>query len=205
MQFIRSGWQIGFSICIDFTISNGPTSEPTSLHYIDNRKAKKVDYDEMNPYQKAIYSLTSLLQHYDHDKKFPVFGFGGIPSYEDPAGEANHCFALKDPSDAVVSYVQEAMDLYKEMTPKITFHGPTLLAPCLSTLMEAYYEKFNMNEYSVILILTDGIVNDVADTKRILVELSNMPVSVIIIGIGDADFKVMEQFKAKTPIVNSSG
>ena len=41
------------------------------------------------------------------------------------------------------------------------------------------------------MILTDGIIDDMDDTIDALVEASFLPISVIIIGIGDADFTNM--------------
>ena len=43
-------------------------------------------------------------------------------------------------------------------------------------------------QYNILLLLTDGIINDMPDTKRQLVELSALPCSVIIVGVGNADF-----------------
>ena len=42
------------------------------------------------------------------------------------------------------------------------------------------------------MILTDGIIEDKEDTKNGLVETSFLPISVIIIGIGNADFSDMD-------------
>ena len=42
------------------------------------------------------------------------------------------------------------------------------------------------------MILTDGVIDDLQDTIDALVEASFEPLNVIIIGIGDADFKKME-------------
>jgi hypothetical protein len=39
--------------------------------------------------------------------------------------------------------------------------------------------------------LTDGCIHDMSETKKILVEISYKPVSVIIVGIGNADFTNM--------------
>ena len=42
------------------------------------------------------------------------------------------------------------------------------------------------------MILTDGIVNDIQETVEVLHMAAMLPSSVIIIGIGDADFSNME-------------
>lgn len=46
--------------------------------------------------------------------------------------------------------------------------------------------------YYVLLILTDGQIHDVRQTIDSIVELSGEPLSVIIVGVGDADFSAMD-------------
>lgn len=43
-------------------------------------------------------------------------------------------------------------------------------------------------KYNICLILTDGVINDLSDTVDQLVNGSNLPLSIIIVGIGNADF-----------------
>ena len=42
------------------------------------------------------------------------------------------------------------------------------------------------------LILTDGEIHDMEKTKETLIDLSLLPISLIIVGIGNADFTNME-------------
>lgn len=46
------------------------------------------------------------------------------------------------------------------------------------------------------MLLTDGAVTDVEATCEAVVQASKLPMSVIIVGVGDADFEVMEQLDA---------
>ena len=46
--------------------------------------------------------------------------------------------------------------------------------------------------YTVLLIITDGIINDVELTKQALKEGSLTPLSVVIIGVGNANFSAMQ-------------
>jgi hypothetical protein len=46
--------------------------------------------------------------------------------------------------------------------------------------------------YTILLILTAGNVESVKETKRQLIEASEEPLSIVIVGIGEADFKGME-------------
>ena len=48
-----------------------------------------------------------------------------------------------------------------------------------------------METYYILMILSDGQINDMTQTSDALVEASHLPLSVIIIGIGSADFTNM--------------
>ena len=52
------------------------------------------------------------------------------------------------------------------------------------------------NIYQVLLILTDGVIHDMQQTKELVVGASELPCSVIIVGVGEADFGQMEQLDA---------
>ena len=56
------------------------------------------------------------------------------------------------------------------------------------------------------MILTDGIINDMVDTIDLIVEGSKLPFSIIIVGVGNADFSNMEELDGDMiPLVNSFG
>ena len=46
--------------------------------------------------------------------------------------------------------------------------------------------------YHVLLILTDGCIHDLRDTIDMIVDCTTFPLSIIIVGLGDADFSMME-------------
>lgn len=72
-----------------------------SLHFIDPRGP--------NQYQHAISSTVSILQEYDADKQFPVYGFGGIPP---GALDVDHCFPLNlNPSSPEVAGSQGVLQV----------------------------------------------------------------------------------------------
>ena len=50
--------------------------------------------------------------------------------------------------------------------------------------------------YHILMILTDGQIDDMEETKDALVEASFLPISVIIIGIGNGDFGNMDVLDA---------
>ena len=48
------------------------------------------------------------------------------------------------------------------------------------------------NTYQVLLILTDGVIHDMDLTKKLIVSCSHFPCSIIIVGVGHADFEQMD-------------
>jgi hypothetical protein len=51
--------------------------------------------------------------------------------------------------------------------------------------------SIQMQMYHCLLILTDGVIHDMRETKDLIVECSKYPLSIIIVGIGNADFSNM--------------
>ena len=46
--------------------------------------------------------------------------------------------------------------------------------------------------YFVVLIITDGVISDMPETIRAIVYASTLPCSIIIVGVGNADFSAMD-------------
>ncbi len=42
-------------------------------------------------------------------------------------------------------------------------------------------------------MLTDGAISDMADTKRAIIAASRLPMSIIIVGVGSANFSAMDE------------
>ena len=62
------------SVGIDFTLSNLEITDYRSLHRL-------LKNGEMNQYEKALFEVCNVMTPYAKDKKFFVYGFGGIPTY----------------------------------------------------------------------------------------------------------------------------
>lgn len=71
VDYLRSGWSISLVGAIDYTGSNGLQSQPYSLHYLGAE----------NQYEAALMNVGCIVEPYDNDRSFPVFGFGGIPHH----------------------------------------------------------------------------------------------------------------------------
>ena len=69
-----------------------------------------------------------------------------------------------------------------------------MFAPLLEQFLQ-YTKSQAMvsNTYQILLLLTDGVIHDMPRTKELVVELSALPCSIIIIGVGGANFDEMEE------------
>ena len=115
LDYVVGGLEISLLIAIDFTKSNGDSSEESSLHYIDTKNP--------NEYMKAIKSVGEILQYYDNDHKIPVYGFGAKIL---PFKATNFCFALNgNIFDPEVEGIEGVLEVYKKSIKHLVFHGPT--------------------------------------------------------------------------------
>lgn len=183
LDYVFGGCEISFYVAVDFTASNGDPRLPKSLHYIDPA-------GRLNAYQDAIVQVGGVLQYYDSDKMFPVWGFGGrIP----PNQGVSHCFALNgNESNCEVSGIDGILAAYSQAVCSVELYGPTWFAPVIrqaASLAEKYQRQ---QKYFVLLIITDGAILDMDATVDAIVAASNLPLSLLIVGVGNADFSAMD-------------
>lgn len=192
LDYIFGGTQINFTVAIDFTGSNGNPRDPNSLHYISNHP---------NDYMKAIWAVGNVIQDYDSDKMFPALGFGArIP----PTWEVSHEFAINfNNSNPFCSGVQGIIDAYRNCITQVQLFGPTNFSPVINHVARFAQHAHNscssdFQNYFILLILTDGVVTDMNDTRKAIVQASRLPMSIIIIGVGRADFEAMNFLDSDT-------
>ncbi|CAI2361935.1 unnamed protein product [Moneuplotes crassus] len=184
LDYINAGLDMNLICGIDFTGSNGDPNMPKSLHYI---------YNPQNQYLAATLEVGKILLNFDNDKQVPMFGFGAvIPKY---STQVSHCFAMNGnifrPEADNIAGIQEC---YKNILKSIRLSGPTYFAPMLSMWNDMVQFEYTKNKlkYYIFLILTDGVIHDIDETVDCIVQSSSLPVSIIIVGIGDANFDTMD-------------
>jgi len=91
------------------------------------------------------------------------------------------------------------LEAYKNAINNVDLHGPTYFNKVIETVndMAEGLEVSQMNQkYLILLIITDGIINDMDETIDQIVRGSSLPVSIIIVGVGNADFSSMDVLDA---------
>ena len=192
IDYINGGLHVSLAVAIDYTASNGDPNKKGTLH---SRS------EDPNQYQKAISAIGSIVANYDTDNKFPVYGFGAQLLNESKVLEKNvsHCFSLKNhlskDDHGEVDGVDGILEAYKNSFNFACLSGPTMFSGILHEIASNHVPvcvEENQN-YLIVLIICDGIINDMNNTIEQIVDLSNKPVSIIIIGVGKANFDQMDR------------
>ena len=188
LDYIRGGTQLQTTFAIDFTASNGPPFEPHSLHYIH--------LTFPSPYSRAIQSVGAVIRDYDSDKKFPVLGFGAMLP---PDGRISHEFFVNGSDvDPYCEDINGVVDAYHSCIRRVQLCGPTNMAPVINHVAKFASSFRDGSHYFILVIITDGVITDMPQTKAAIIEASFLPMSIIIIGVGPADFSAMEELDADT-------
>jgi hypothetical protein len=185
VDYLSGGIEINLVVAIDYTGSNGDPRKPGTLHYIHPN-------GQMNDYEKALTAVGSIVARYDSDQMFPVLGFGA--KY---GGLIQHCFQVgKAPELEGVSGMMEGYRGVFKTGP--TMSGPTVFAEVIQFAAAQARSKQEANSavgkqaYTILLILTDGAVTDIEQTKTAIRNASTAPLSIVIVGVGHANFSTMQ-------------
>ena len=193
LDYILGGCQINFTVAIDFTGSNGSPKSPSSLHYNNPYQP--------NQYVRALTAVGEVCQDYDTDKLFPALGFGAKIG-----GVVSHEFALNgNPSNPYCAGIQGVLAAYHQAIAAVELYGPTNVAPVIhhvANFAEQASQNPEVQQYFVLLLLTDGVITDMTEAKLAIIRASFLPMSIIIVGVGGADFSAMEELDSDDATLN---
>jgi hypothetical protein len=195
LDFIKGGTEVNFTVAVDFTGSNGNPNYPESLHYKDPT-------GKPNQYVTAIKSVGEVIQDYDSDKMFPALGFGArIP----PDGQVSHEFFLTlNTSNPYCEGIDGVLNAYYNSLYKVQLYGPTNFSPVINHVAKfATVYQNDASNYFILLIITDGIITDFDETKRSIIRASDLPMSIIIVGVGEEDFSAMDELDSDDSLLRS--
>ncbi|KAG7468686.1 hypothetical protein MATL_G00145620 [Megalops atlanticus] len=196
LDYILGGCQLMFTVGIDFTASNGNPREPSSLHHINPLGS--------NEYLSAIWAVGQIIQDYDTDKMFPALGFGAkLP----PDWKVSHEFAINfNPTNPFCYGVEGIAQAYSACLPHLQFYGPTNFSPIINHVARFASQAVQQEtaaQYFILLIITDGVISDMDETRHAVVQAAKLPMSIIIVGVGNADFAAMEFLDGDNRVLRS--
>lgn len=112
-------------------------------------------------------------------------------------GVIQHCFQVG--KSAELHGIAGMLEGYRGVfSTGLTMSGPTVFAEVIDFAAAQARAKQDANaavgeqSYTILLILTDGAVTDIEQTKTAIRNASTAPLSIVIVGIGNADFSTMQ-------------
>jgi len=201
IDYVRNGLDFRLVLAIDFTGSNG--------HYLDRGSLHELKDGQFNQYQRAIQQIGSIVADYTKSSQIPVYGFGAVVSVDDAPKAVSHCFPLTRKSyEPMVDGIEGVLRVYRETMPHLSFSGPTNFAQIIRTAtsftMQPYTPSYQ--HFTILMILTDGLITDMEQTIAAIVDASHYPIAIIIVGVGNENFSSMVVLDSDdAPLTDSHG
>jgi hypothetical protein len=186
LDYVTTGTEISLIVAIDYTASNGQPTSPDSLHYFNPNGP--------NEYMQAIRIVGDVVAPYDSDGLIPAYGFGAKLT----DGSVSHCFHVTGGPDPNCQGITGVLYAYQNSFNFATLYGPTNFSPLIHQVINIAKQPPVGAKYYVLLIITDGEITDMSATVQALKEANKYPISVIIVGVGNADFTSMNQLDDDT-------
>uniref|UniRef100_A0A3Q1JFJ1 C2 domain-containing protein n=1 Tax=Anabas testudineus TaxID=64144 RepID=A0A3Q1JFJ1_ANATE len=193
VSFVSLWWFA--SLTLTSLVLEGNPSQSTSLHYMNPY--------QMNAYAMALKAVGEIIQDYDSDKMFPALGFGAkLP----PDGRVSHEFPLNgNTENPYCNGIHGILEAYHQSLKTVQLYGPTNFAPVVNHVARYAAAFQDGSQYFVLLIITDGVISDMAQTKEAIVNAAKLPMSIIIVGVGQAEFDAMVELDGDDIRISSRG
>ncbi|KAK3612050.1 hypothetical protein CHS0354_021734 [Potamilus streckersoni] len=123
-----------------------------------------------------------------------------------PDGTVSHEFPCNfSPTNPYCQGIQGIMEAYYNSLRQVRLYGPTNFSPVISHVAKFASAIRDGSHYFVLLIITDGVITDMPHTIKAIVDASSLPMSIIIVGVGNDSFEAMEVLDADNQRLNSGG
>lgn len=170
--------ECGLILGIDCTASNIFTGKKS----FGNRHLHDLSSKKLNFYELVFGVMGSIVKYFIPDNRFPVYIFGDDktrdkkvrPLYQNKDGYSE-CFGM-----------EHAIAEYRRQIPRIALSGPTSFKPLIETAIDIAEDK---KQFQLLVIIGDGAVSDFDETISAIAEASNYPLQILMIGVGDGDYK----------------
>ncbi|KAJ3428764.1 copine-8 [Anaeramoeba flamelloides] len=214
VSLLQRGLRIQTHCALDFTESN-----------LENHQ---INEKYLNPFEKCLSAVVPLLLKYDKDEKIPLYGYGG--SLKEQNDKTPPFFHLNMQENPECEGLEGILDAYKGSLKKITL-GDMGNATGGDTDWRAnkgryfrddFYQVVNHicdicekqlpsnlalppDPYHILFFIIDGDSFDTVGTNRALIRASALPISIVLIGLGNTRFKNLAKFDAdEQPLVQDN-
>eukprot|EP01023_Acetabularia_acetabulum_P047716 TRINITY_DN5032_c0_g2_i1.p1 TRINITY_DN5032_c0_g2~~TRINITY_DN5032_c0_g2_i1.p1 ORF type:complete len:361 (-),score=56.47 TRINITY_DN5032_c0_g2_i1:1123-2088(-) len=151
----------------------------------------------LNPYEEVIDILARTLGPMDPDNRIDCYGFADETTMDSAVFSFN-------PGNTACIGVEGALSRYRQLASTVRLSGPTSFGPIIRQALQVVAD--NDYRYHLLVLISDGgITGNVdpnpdglspweQDSKDALIEASNFPLSVVMVGVGDGPWEAMKYF-----------
>lgn len=179
IDYIKHGTKLSLSFGIDFSICNLPPRQYTNLH--------ELRQNEINEYEQMIYSFTEIMSQYNPTIK--MYSIGA----KSKNNELFTCISdnISDPKKTYRDYVKNVEFGSNLRQNCLKLSGPNEFYPLLEYFLQKHTGDTSTYHILVLLIPNDFI--NLSKTISYFISCANqIPISIIIIGIGNCAFKTLK-------------
>ena len=148
----------------------------------------------------------NIFRKYRNQNRIGLFGYGAAQKNTD---QVSFFFPLNfNYSDPYVNNFEEVFKGYNEALERLTLAGPSLLRMTFEKVVDYTQRLYSLNQmnYVIFILFTDGGIDDLTETIDVIVKGSKLPLSILIIGLGNEDFSKMNILDAdEVPLKSTSG
>ena len=179
---------------IDLTSSNTSQGKRT----YQGKSLHSLSFSSENPYEKCLDIISRVLHPFDDDDLIPLYGFGCSRTNDHSVLDIGTCNGLS-----------ETLARYRALIPTVKLAGPTSFGPLIRKAIDVVVA--DNNSYHILVILADGEItrpsslgpNEVSqfesDTIDAIIEASQHPLSIVMVGVGDGPWDQMIHFDDRLP------
>lgn len=175
IDYMHGEFSINFSYILDLSSSN-----------MDANSSFR------SQYEAGIRIFDEVIQQYDEEQLIPALGFGAkIP----PSVMSQGLIFLNGTQNPRCKGVQGVLDAYNDALKRVTPSEPSELSSSLNYIVDLAKNFEQSSKYYIVIVLTDGKLDYGLSTIETLVKTSSAAMSVILVGIGDGDFKFFDELR----------
>lgn len=197
LDYLNKNFHIYTTFSIDFSENNGRSDSPSSLHYHFG--------NEGSYYESMLKSCLSVLNPYADDSFYHIYaqGFNFInneSNLKDKEVFNEKMFPINLKMDNPSIEINNISKVYKDFLKQIKPIKNINLSYTLQFFENKIKEDIEgfedeLNEYNVLIYLVGGDPDDKEDFIEGLISCSNLPLSIIVIGLGKGPFLQLENIE----------
>jgi len=93
----------------------------------------------------------------------------------------------------MLSICLQVLEMYSDVVRRVSLSGPSNLAPIINKAVDIVRQT---RKYHILVIITDGQITEESSTVDAIVNASNIPLSIVAVGVGDGPWNTLQKFDA---------